>query len=243
MKHFLVLGATSAIAQAFCREHAAAGTSFWLLGRNEARLLIVANDLVARGAKAETRVVLPGIFADLQKAVSDCFQATGGVDVFLAAQGALPSQELCEAEPECLAEFFHGSMVEVMQGSLLVAQKFEEQRHGVCVILGSVAGDRGRRGNFVYGAGKAALETFCEGLRQRLEPASAVIFVKPGPVDTPMTSHLKKTALFTSPEKVAAVISRAIRRRASVVYAPFYWRWIMTIIKVLPRGIVKGLRA
>lgn len=244
MKHILVLGATSAIAQAFCRARATTGTHFWLMGRNEARMRIVADDLLARGAAAaDVRAIEPGNFSSLKTAVEEGFRVNGRFDLFLAAQGSLPSQDLCEGDPRLLTEFFQSSAVDVMQAALIVADKFERQGDGACVILGSVAGDRGRRTNYVYGAAKSALETFCEGLRQRLEPASSVILVKPGPVDTPMTAHLQKNALFSSPEKVAAIILSAIQRRAAVVYAPFYWRWIMMLIKNLPRRLVKRLRA
>jgi decaprenylphospho-beta-D-erythro-pentofuranosid-2-ulose 2-reductase len=245
MKNIFVLGATSSIAQAYLRLCAPTGASFWLLGRNAARLQIVAADLKARGASAvELRTFNQGDFGALSAEVAAPFQAWGRVDVFLATQGALPSQDECERFPELLAEFFQGSAVEVMQASLLVASRFEKQGDGTCVILGSVAGDRGRRGNYVYGSAKAALDTFCDGLRQRLAPHSRVIFVKPGPVDTPMTAHLTKTALFTTPGKVAAVIEYALgRRRATVVYAPGYWRWIMMVVKLLPSGVVKKMRA
>jgi decaprenylphospho-beta-D-erythro-pentofuranosid-2-ulose 2-reductase len=244
MKHILVQGATSAIAQAFCRARAPSGAHFWLLGRNESRLRIVADDLRARGAaRVDVRALESGSYVSLKSAIEEGFQQNGRFDLFLAAQGSLPSQELCESDPQILTDFFQASAVEIMQAALLVAVKFEEQREGVCVILGSVAGDRGRRTNYVYGAAKSALETFCEGLRQRLEPGSRVILVKPGPVDTPMTAHLQKNGLFSSPERVADGIWAAINRRSAVIYTPFYWRWIMTIIRFLPRRLVKRLRA
>jgi NADP-dependent 3-hydroxy acid dehydrogenase YdfG len=245
MKNILVLGATSSIAQAYCRLCVPAGARFWLLGRNAERLRIVAEDLMVRGAgAAEWRTFKPGDFGGLSEGIDGVFQAWGRVDVFLAAQGALPSQEECERAPERLTEFFQGSAVEVMQAALQVASRFEEQGDGACVILGSVAGDRGRRGNYIYGGAKAALDTFCDGLRQRLTSRGRVILVKPGPVDTPMTAHLDKTALFTTPEKVAKVIERALARPgAFVVYAPGYWRWIMMIVKCLPGSVVKKMRA
>ena len=242
MKHFLVLGATSAIAQAFCRAQAGPGARFWLVGRNEARLRIVAADLITRGAAAEVRVIEPGSFPSLKGALDEGF-AQGDFDIFLAAQGSLPPQEEFEAAPDRLAEFFQTNAVDLMAAALIVAAKFERRGQGACVILGSVAGDRGRRGNYIYGAAKSALDTFCEGLRQRLGPKIPVVLVKPGPVDTPMTAHLKKGALFTTPEKVAGDIARAIGRGTAVVYSPFYWRWIMALIRMLPRGVVKRLRA
>jgi decaprenylphospho-beta-D-erythro-pentofuranosid-2-ulose 2-reductase len=245
MKNILVLGATSSIAQAYCRLCAPVDARFWLVGRNADRLHIVADDLKARGAGVvDYRTFTPGDYAGLAEAIEGCFAAWGRVDVFLAAQGALPSQEDCEREPARLTEFFQGSAIEVMQAALQVASRFEAQGDGTCVILGSVAGDRGRRGNYVYGSAKAALDTFCDGLRQRLAPRCRVILVKPGPVNTPMTAHLEKTALFTTSDKVASAIDAAIKRSGvAVVYAPGYWRWIMFVVKRLPAGVVQRMRA
>lgn len=244
MKDVLVLGATSAIAQAVCRRCAAGGTRFWLLGRSEERLAIVAEDLRARGAGAvTTRAFAANDFVRLRAAIEEGFQQQGHFDLFLAAQGAMPEQAELERDPENVADFFQSSVVALMQAALLVGAHFERQGGGACVIVGSVAGDRGRLSNYVYGSGKAALETFCDGLSQRLSPAAHVMLVKPGPVDTPMTAHLKKSGLFTTPDKVAAAILRGLERGATVIYAPFYWRWIMAVVSRLPRGMVKRLKA
>lgn len=244
MKSILVLGATSAIAVSFCRKLASSGASFFLLGRNQERLRVVAEDLLVRGAlSVETRVVVPGDFSSLRAAMTEGLPSGGIPDLFLAAQGLLPLHEECEKDPFLLGEVFQVNAVEVMQATLLAAAEFERQGHGDCVIIGSVAGDRGRRGNYVYGAAKASLETFCDGLRQRLEPACRVLLVKPGPVDTPMTAHLAKGVLFTTPEKVARDIMAALGRDSGVLYTPFYWRWVMGLIRLLPARIVKRLRA
>jgi short-subunit dehydrogenase len=243
MKDILVMGATSAIAQAVCRACVKPGARFWLLGRSAERLRIVAEDLRARGAAAVEIRAIGSDFNGLKVVVDEGFRVHGRFDLFLAAQGSLPDQADLDARPQLLTEFFQANAVAIMQAALIVAPEFERQGGGAIVIVGSVAGDRGRVGNYVYGASKSALDTFCEGLRQRLAPPAVVLLVKPGPVDTPMTAHLKKSALFTTPEKVAAVILSGVRRRASVVYAPFFWRWIMTIIRLLPRKIVKRLRA
>lgn len=244
MKHILVLGATSAIAQSLCRKLAPGGACFRLLGRHEERLDIVAGDLMARGASAvDVVVVAAGDFAGLRSAIKTGVCSHGPLDLFLAAQGLLPDQELCEQDPALVAEVFQVNTVDVMQATLVVAAEMESQGQGTCVVFGSVAGDRGRRGIYLYGAAKAALETFCDGLGQRLEPAVRILLVKPGPVDTPMTKHLSKGALFSTPDKVADDVLSALRTRVSVVYTPFYWRWIMLLIRFLPGPVVKRLRA
>ncbi|AKC81654.1 hypothetical protein IMCC26134_00650 [Verrucomicrobia bacterium IMCC26134] len=244
MKNHLILGATSAIAQAYCRMHAGEDTRFWLIGRNQSRLDAVAADLLTRGAASATvRTCVNGDYAGLEAALGDGFRALQAFDVFLAAQGTLPDHAACENDARLTAEVMQVNTIEVMQAALFVAKRFESRRAGSCVIIGSVAGDRGRRSNYIYGASKAALDTFCEGLRQRLLPAVQVLLVKPGPVDSPMTALLAKTALFTTPEKVAADISAAIRRRSATIYSPGHWRVIMFLIRLLPRQIVKRLQA
>ncbi|CAM2842714.1 SDR family NAD(P)-dependent oxidoreductase [Rariglobus hedericola] len=245
MKIILVLGATSAIAQAYCRLQASSGACFWLLGRNEDRLRTVAGDLRLRGAgDAEIRLIKADNCASVSEGIADAVKAHGRIDVFLIAQGELPDQMRLEEEPESVRDFFQGSVVTVVQGALLAAAQLELQGGGDCVIIGSVAGDRGRRRNYIYGGAKAALEVFSQGLRQRLAPQSRVVLLKPGPVDTPMTAHLAKSALFTTPEAVAGVLARALnRRRPTVVYAPGYWRWVMMIVRALPDCVVKKMRA
>lgn len=244
MKNFLILGATSAIAQAWCRSQAAPDAHFWLVGRNEARLSAVAADLLARGSGSATvQTYITGDYAGLDAALGEGFRAHAHFDVFLAAQGVLPDQTACEKDPRLADEVMQVNTIEIMQAALIVAGHFETRGGGACVIIGSVAGDVGRRTNYVYGASKAALDVFCEGLRQRLMPTVPVLFVKPGPVDSPMTSHIQKTALFTTPEKVAASINKGIRNQSAVIYSPNHWRLIMTIIRLLPRKIVRRLQA
>jgi short-subunit dehydrogenase len=124
-----------------------------------------------------------------------------------------------------------------------IADFFEKQKHGVITVISSVAGDRGRQSNYIYGSAKAGLSVYLDGLRNRLYSAGvAVVTIKPGFVDTPMTAHLKKGFLFASPEKVARDILRAIEKRKCVVYTPWFWRWIMFVIKSIPETIFRKLK-
>jgi decaprenylphospho-beta-D-erythro-pentofuranosid-2-ulose 2-reductase len=110
-------------------------------------------------------------------------------------------------------------------------------------VIGSVAGDRGRAGNYIYGAAKSAVETYLSGLRNRLASSGvSVITIKPGLVDTPMTAHLPKTALVASASDVARAIDRAIQRHRLVVYVPWFWRWIMLTIRMLPERLFMRMR-
>jgi short-subunit dehydrogenase len=116
----------------------------------------------------------------------------------------------------------------------------EAQQQGSIAVISSVAGDRGRASNYLYGSAKAAVSTFLSGMRQRLEKRGVnVLTVKPGFVDTPMTRDFKKSALWAKPEEVARGIVRAIDRRKAVVYLPWFWSIIMLIIKHVPEFMFK----
>jgi decaprenylphospho-beta-D-erythro-pentofuranosid-2-ulose 2-reductase len=125
----------------------------------------------------------------------------------------------------------------------LLANRLEAARHGCIAVITSVAGDRGRQSNYVYGAAKGGVDRFLEGLRNRLfRSGVAVITIKPGFVDTPMTAGLRKNALFASPRRVGRAIHRAIEARRSVVYVPWFWRPIMFLVTALPESIFRRLR-
>jgi len=124
-----------------------------------------------------------------------------------------------------------------------IAERFEKQRAGTIVAIGSVAGDRGRQSNYVYGASKGGLDLFLQGLRNRLFRSGVrVITIKPGFVDTPMTAHMPRGILFASPERIARGIRRAIRGGGDVVYLPGFWRAIMTVVRLVPEPIFKRLK-
>jgi len=124
-----------------------------------------------------------------------------------------------------------------------LANQFEAQRHGVIAVVSSVAGDRGRRSNYVYGAAKAAVSAFTSGLRQRLySKGVSVVTIKPGFVNTPMTAAFNKGALWAAPETVASAIVRAMDRGASIIYTPWFWRPIMWLVKAVPETIFRRLK-
>ncbi len=122
---------------------------------------------------------------------------------------------------------------------MAAANHFEQARAGTLVVIGSVAGDRGRQSNYLYGATKAGLAVLVQGLAHRLAPLGAsAVLVKPGFVDTAMTAHIpNKGALWSSPEKVAALIRKAADSGRPIAYAPGYWRFIMMVIKSVPAAI------
>lgn len=244
MSRILVIGATSAIAEATARHFAAAGDSLYLVGRREDRLRSIADDLRARGApKVEFQVMDINEIERHAPLLADAQTALGGLDVAFMAHGTLPNQEACQQDVDCLLQEFRTNALSAIALLTLIGQRFEEQGRGTIAVITSVAADRGRQSNYVYGAAKAAVDTFLEGLRQRLHKAGVrVVTIKPGFVDTPMTASFKKGALWAQPEKVAARIYRAIQRGRDVVYVPAFWWPIMTVIRLVPRPIFKAIR-
>lgn len=240
----LIVGATSAIAEALARRYARAGASYFLAARDEEKLAAVAGDLRARGAaRVETHVfdaVDAGGQATMLEAAAHAFQR---FDVAVVAYGTLPDQHAVERDPEAVAAAFETNATSVVTLLTRLGNLFESQGAGTIVVISSVAGDRGRPSNYVYGAAKGAVSVFAQGLRARLARAGVhVVTVKPGLVDTPMTAHLPKHALFASPARVAERIHRAVTRQASVVYAPGFWRPVMAGVKSLPEIVAKRLK-
>jgi short-subunit dehydrogenase len=243
MQKVLIIGATSAIAEATARRYAERGARLHLVARNAQRLDAIADDLRVRGAADVTRAVLDVNDLGAHEAVLDgAWTGLGNVDVVLIAHGTLPDQQACEASAEtALAEFATNASSTI---ALLtrIAQRMVPAGRGSIAVISSVAGDRGRASNYLYGSAKAAVSTFLGGLRQRLyKQGIRVVTIKPGFVDTPMTRDFKKGALWAQPDAVAAGIVKAIDKERSVAYLPGFWFLIMTIIRVIPEFIFKRL--
>lgn len=241
--NIIVIGATSGIAQACCQQWANRGDRLFLVARNESRLASTAEDLSVRSNQEVGQFVMDVLD---QSTYEPCLQAAkeflGKIDVVLMAQGVLPNQADCEASLETFNEQFQINALSVMDLSHLFANELEAQGHGSIAVISSVAGDRGRQSNYAYGASKAAVSAFLQGLRNRLfKKGVNVLTVKPGFVDTAMTADVKKGPLFAQPGAVAKAIVRAIDRKKSILYVPFFWWGIMTIIKCLPEVIFKRL--
>ena len=244
MQQILIVGGTSAIGEQVARRLAARGAMLYLTGRDGGRLAPMADDLRVRGA---ARVAIEGLDLTDEPAlaglVSRAAQALGGLDAVLFAAGLLPDPARVNQDANLLRETLAVNAISAMVVLNAAAAYFTQQGHGRIVAIGSVAGDRGRAANDVYGAAKGALEIFISGLRQRLHGRGVqVLLVKPGFVDTPMTAGFTKGPLWASPERVAQDIVRAMERRRSVIYTPWFWRWIMLIIRHLPERLFVRLR-
>src|ERR1035438_4552813 len=244
MKRILIMGAASAIAEATARVFAARGDALFLVARDAQRLAAMADDLKVRGAAmAETFVLDARDVDQYPQLVSGAAERLGGLDAALIAHGALSDQAACEQSVAMLQDQFMINAFSVMVLCTDLANRFETQGHGVIAVISSVAGDRGKQSNYVYGAAKATVTAFTSGLRQRLYPKGVrVLTIKPGFVNTPMTAAFKKGALWAAPARVAADIVRAMDRGRSVIYTPLFWRLIMAIIKSVPETIFRRLR-
>jgi short-subunit dehydrogenase len=238
----LIVGATSAIAAEVARLYAGGGASLVLTGRNPARLAAVGDDLRVRGAiKVETEV-FDVLDRDRHAALVDRAFA-GGLDVALLAHGDLPDQQRCQTDPREAARALELNLVATVELLTLLASGFEARGAGTIAVITSVAGDRGRQSNYVYGAAKAGVSVFLQGLRQRLRATGVrVVTLKPGFVNTPMTAHLPRNPLASSPQRAARAIYRAIEARRDVAYIPWFWRPVMALIRALPESLFKRLR-
>jgi decaprenylphospho-beta-D-erythro-pentofuranosid-2-ulose 2-reductase len=245
LKRILIIGATSAIAQHCARLWASEGAKFFLVARTEIRLEPVTRDLVARGASSASHATLDVLdHASHEPTVSRALENLGACDIVLIAHGVLPDERECAANPVAAMRQFNINATSTISLAALAAAHLRKQGHGTLAVISSVAGDRGRPSNFHYGAAKAAVSTYCDGLRASLQGTGVnVVTIKPGMVATPMTAGMPlPKALVASPEKVARDIVRGIARGAATIYTPWWWRWIMLIIRLMPEAIFVRLK-
>jgi decaprenylphospho-beta-D-erythro-pentofuranosid-2-ulose 2-reductase len=235
-----IFGATSGIAAALARRFAASGARIALVGRDSVAIEASACDLKVRGAYEVVQI--PADFAEidrLSQIAGAAWEALSGLDVAVIAYGTLPEQAELDIDPQEAAPVL---LLNFVSPSVLVghlARRFEAQRGGVLALLTSVAGDRGRKSNYFYGAAKGGLQVLAEGLRHRLYPAGVqVLDIRPGFVATRMTGHLARGGFFwAEPDRVAGDIQRAIARGTAVLYTPWFWRGILAIVRALPRPL------
>ena len=242
-RKILVLGATSGIAEATCRIWAAQGASLFLVARNAEKLAAVAADLRTRGASYVDTAVVDLDDTDKHPALlAHAVNSLTGMDVAYLAHGILGDQAEAEQDFNAAAQILYTNLMAPI--SLLTwLANFCVQRHaGTLAVISSVAGDRGRKSNYLYGTSKAGLSAFLAGLRNRVDREGVtVLTIKPGPTRTAMTATMAKSEKFADVDSVAESIVSAIDKRQDVLYVPFQWRPIMFVIRNVPERIFKKL--
>lgn len=241
----VILGATSAIAQAYARRRAAAGARFALAGRREERLNVIAADLVARGAASAELVVMDlSAIGEIESAAEMIHARFGSPQEIVIAYGILGEQTALERDLAAARAALDVNFTSAALWLLAFLKRREAAQLLTAIVIGSVAGDRGRRTNFIYGAAKGGLDVFVQGLAHAYADSPArFVMVKPGFVDTPMTAAFVKSGpLWSTPDRVAADIERAVRRGTRVVYTPWFWWPIMAIIRRLPWFVFRRLK-
>jgi len=242
-RKILVLGATSGIAEAVCRIWASQGAQLFLVARNPEKLAVVAADLKTRGAAYVGTAV-----ADLDdtekhaELLSHAVNSLTGMDVALLAHGILGDQARAEQDFQHAAQILHTNLVAPISLLTWLANYCVQRRAGVLAVLSSVAGDRGRKSNYLYGSSKAGLTAFLAGLRNRIDREGVTVMtIKPGPVKTAMTAGMRGSEKFADVDKVAQSIVSAIDKRVDTVYVPFQWAPIMWVVRSIPERIFKKL--
>jgi len=242
-KKILVLGATSGIAEATSRIWAAEGASLFLVARNADKLAAVAADLKTRGAAYVDFAVCDLDDTDKHPALlTHAINSLGGMDLAYLAHGILGDQPTCERDFNAAAHVLHTNFLSPVSLLTWLANYCVQRHSGVLAVISSVAGDRGRKSNYVYGSSKAGLSAFLGGLRNRVDrDGVTVLNIKPGPVRTAMTANMAGADKMADVNAVAATIAKAIDKRVDNLYVPFQWGPIMFIIQHIPESIFKKL--
>ncbi len=240
----LLVGPTSAIGRALAKELATASCAMHLGGRNLVKTQRIAADLSIRFqipvSFSRFDASAPETHASL---ITDMQEQMGEPDVAVISIGEMGDQGNARSDLDHFKRIVDSNYLGVACLLALLADGMEQSKSGRIAVISSVAGDRGRQSNYPYGSAKAGLNAYLAGLRQRLAPNGVhVLTVKPGFVDTPMTFGKPGTFLVASPEIVARRIAQAIEKREDILYVPWFWRWIMLIIKLIPEPVFKRLR-
>jgi decaprenylphospho-beta-D-erythro-pentofuranosid-2-ulose 2-reductase len=236
----LILGATSGIAAATARIYAAEGARLILVARDAERLAELTSEMRAIGASECRSVVLDLAGSDPGTELSRIVGPTDGIDHVHIAYAIMPTQVAAAADLAVARSMMETNYVSTALWALAAANLIEVQGHGSLVVLGSVAGDRGRRRNFIYASTKAGIETLVEGIAHRFAGTSLrAVVVKPGPTATAMTADSPPSRRMASAESVARIVRSAAERGGPVQYAPRHWRLIMLVVRALPWWLFK----
>ena len=246
VRKIAIFGATSAMARGAARRFASEKAEFVLVARSAEKLEAVKADLQAFGAARVESVLCDLSDVAAQAAALDAvWNALGEVDAVLVAYGSLPDQKACEADTALAMREFANNGSSAIALCNEIGKRLEAQGRGCLAVISSVAADRGRESNYLYGSAKAALATFVDGMAVRLSKKGIrVVDVKPGLVSSPMTAHLKQGPLFASSDKVGAGIAKAIAdgKTEGTLYLPGIWALIMFVVRHVPYFVFKKTR-
>lgn len=244
LKNILVIGANSAIARSVSRLYAEENCRLFLLARDVEELKLQKKDLEIRGASEVDYATFDvNNFGAHDAIIDQVLDSMGSIDLAILCHGSLPDQARCAENFDAALTEFNTNALSVISLLTSLANHMSIQRNGCIAVITSVAGDRGRQSNYIYGAAKGMVSLYLQGLRGRLYPSGIdVIDIRPGFVDTPMTQAFKKGALWASPEQVAQCIVSGIRKKKHTIYAPWFWRIIMMIVRSIPETIFKRMK-
>ncbi|MES2390563.1 MAG: SDR family oxidoreductase [Acidobacteriota bacterium] len=242
-KRILVLGATSGMAEACIRRWAARGDSLYLVARNADKLAAVAADAQVRGASyVDTAVADLDDTAAHSEVLARAINSLAGLDVAFLALGVLGDQPAAERSFATADQILHTNFIAPVSLLTWLANYCAQRHSGTLAVLSSVAGERGRKSNYIYGSSKAGLTAFTDGLRNRIDREGVrVITIKPGPVKTAMTEGMKDHAKMADLDEVADTLVKVIDNGADIVYVPSHWRIIMAVIRAIPEWFFKKL--
>jgi hypothetical protein len=211
------------------------GKALLLVARSQERLDILSSDLLARGA-ASVLTLEADLVATPDLVVSFVQETFPDFDTLFFSYGSMLDQTACQTSAKLAVQELHTNLVSAVALLTLFCPYFESRKSGTIGVITSVAGDRGRRSNYVYGAAKGGLSIFLQGLRSRMNTFGVrVVTIKPGPVATAMTAGVSPLPFLAKPEAVAEDIYRALRNpNANLVYTPARWKWIMAGIRMIP---------
>lgn len=239
----LIFGATSKIAQETAKNFKG-DEKLYLTGTDIEKVNIVRDDLKARNLKLEIFCAAVNAldFDKHQELINDADQKMGGLDCIYIAHGTLPDNDQIRKDQNETLKHFHINCTSVISLSTIAANFFEKQNSGCLAVISSVAGERGRQSNYIYGSAKSGVTQFLGGLRNRLKDTNVnILTIKPGPTETPMIANMKKGLLFAKADSVGKEIHKAILNGKDVLYVPWFWRYIMAIIKAIPESIFKKM--
>ncbi len=240
----LLIGATSSISRALAHQMAQEGTALHLVARDRTEVERVAQDIAIRYQSPISWDTIDAFdYEGHKELVPKAIALLGSLDGVVVSLGELGDQEEAQADFDLAQRIIHSNYTGVASMLTYVANYLEQQKKGFIIGISSVASDRGRQSNYIYGSAKGALSLFLQGMRSRLAKSDVhVMTVKPGFVDTKMTFGKSGMFLVASPQQIAKAISKALSQKKNVIYAPWFWQGIMLIIRSIPESIFKKLK-